>query len=95
MTHFLRHVRGRDRSEERTTGPRKTVASQQRQSERIESVGRLAGGVAHDFNNMLTVVTGHTHRVLQHLPANDPLRDDIGAVLDAATRGAGDHASSC
>ncbi len=44
--------------------------------------------MAHDFNNLLTVVVGHAHLVLQQLPPNDPLRGDLGAVLDAAARGA-------
>lgn len=61
--------------------------SQRRHADRVESVSRLAGGVAHDFNNLITVVVGHAHLVLKQLPPNDPLRADVGAILDAAARG--------
>ena len=56
------------------------------QSQRMESVGRLAGGVAHDFNNILTAISGYTEFILKDLPENDPKRADGLEILSAAKR---------
>jgi len=59
-----------------------------RESQKMEAVGRLAGGVAHDFNNLLTVITGSAHLLRSDLPLEDPNREGVEEVLDAASRGA-------
>jgi PAS domain S-box-containing protein len=58
------------------------------QAQKVESVGRLAGGVAHDFNNMLGVILGHTELALDALPADNPLREDLEQINHAAHRSA-------
>lgn len=65
---------------------RKRLEEQFRQAQKMEAVGRLAGGVAHDFNNLLTVITGYCQMLLDQLPAGDSTRDDMLQVLKAADR---------
>lgn len=67
---------------------RKALEEQLRQSQKIEAIGTLAGGVAHDFNNILTAIIGYAHVVLMKLKADDPLRHELQQVLAAADRAA-------
>jgi PAS domain S-box-containing protein len=65
------------------------LETQLSQSQKMEAIGRLAGGVAHDFNNLLVVIQSYTELVRDGLPANDLAHGDLGEVLSAARRAAG------
>jgi len=64
------------------------LEAQLQQAQKIESIGRLAGGVAHDFNNMLSVILGHTEMVLAQTPGDHPLHGDLMEIRNAAERSA-------
>ena len=72
----------------RDVSERKRLETQLRQSQKLEAVGRLAGGVAHDFNNLLTVILGHSDLVLSAMDPHDRRRRDIEDIRDAGARGA-------
>ena len=65
---------------------RKQLEDQLLHAQKMEAVGRLAGGVAHDFNNMLTVISGYNRMILDELSTLDPLRGYAEEILKAADR---------
>src|SRR5271165_6971613 len=65
---------------------RRHLELQLRQSQKMEAVGRLAGGVAHDFNNLLMVIKGHTELLLNTLLPSDPIARKIGQIDRSADR---------
>ena len=58
------------------------------QAQKMESVGRLAGGVAHDFNNMLTIINGYAEMMAEVLPSSDPMYESVQEIQDAGKRSA-------
>ena len=67
---------------------RRTLEEQLRLSQKLEAVGQLAGGVAHDFNNMLTAILGYCHLILDEMPEEHPLRRDLLEIQAAGDRAA-------
>lgn len=87
ITHFLGVKE--DITEHKQAEKEMAVLQEQlRQSQKMEAIGSLAGGVAHDFNNSLTVIKGYSQLLLTGLKKDDPLRPDIEEIQKAAERAA-------
>lgn len=72
----------------RDLSAQRQLEDQLRSAQRLEALGRLASGVAHDFNNILTIVQSYTELAMGELPEAGPARADLGQVLQAAAQGA-------
>ena len=84
MSAIVRDISERILAEEE----REKLQAQLNQAQKLESVGRLAGGVAHDFNNMLSVILGYTELALTRVAPSDPLHIDLQHIFDAGKRSA-------
>ena len=80
ITHFI--STGRDITE------RRKLESDLRQAQKMDAIGRLAGGVAHDFNNLLLVISAYAELMLDSLADEDPLRRNVGEIITASRRAA-------
>jgi two-component system, cell cycle sensor histidine kinase and response regulator CckA len=80
ITHFISN--GRDLTD------RLRLEAQLLQAQKMDAVGRLAGGVAHDFNNLLTIITSYSELALDAVPQNSPLEAKVQEILLAARRAA-------
>lgn len=70
----------------RAENVRKSTLDQLRQSQKMEAIGQLAGGISHDFNNLLTVITGYSTLTLQKIGSGHPATKDIEQVINAGER---------
>jgi PAS domain S-box-containing protein len=84
LVSVIRDITERKRNEQE----RANLQQQLAHAQKMESVGRLAGGVAHDFNNMLGVILGHAELALEEVDSEDPLHDLLREIQKAAQRSA-------
>jgi PAS domain S-box-containing protein len=79
---IIRDITERKRAEEE----KKKMEAQLQQAQKMEAIGTLAGGVAHDFNNILSLIIGYTELTMMNLPEGSPARDNMDKLLIAGER---------
>ncbi len=72
------------RREQRTHEAQHRLERQLAESQKMEAIGKLAGGVAHDFNNMLTAILGYASLIVEDAPADSPVKEQAGQIRRAA-----------
>jgi signal transduction histidine kinase len=80
VTHFI--------SNDRDITEKRNLESQLQQAQKMDAIGRLAGGVAHDFNNLLMVISAYSELTIEALPHQDPSRRRVQEILSASRRAA-------
>src|SRR5438045_3029924 len=80
ITHFI--------SNDRDITERRRLESQLQQAQKMDAIGRLAGGVAHDFNNLLMVISAYAELMLDSLGSEHPLRRNVQEIMTASRRAA-------
>jgi two-component system, cell cycle sensor histidine kinase and response regulator CckA len=73
----------------RDVSERRNLEEHLRQMQKMEAIGKLAGGVAHDFNNILTIITGYCELMLIKMPEDNPMRRHVTEIKTAGERAAG------
>ncbi|MDA8125998.1 MAG: CHASE2 domain-containing protein [Deltaproteobacteria bacterium] len=84
FVYVVRDITARKREEEE----RQRLQFHLLQAQKMQSIGRLAGGVAHDFNNLLTAILGYSELVLMKLPEGDSLRESVRLIRDSGLKAA-------
>lgn len=79
---FIRDLREQKRTEEE----KKKLEAQLHHAQKMEAIGQLAGGVAHDFNNIITAITGYAHLLLMKMGKDDPLRHFAEQITASSER---------
>ncbi|MBU2621240.1 MAG: PAS domain S-box protein [Proteobacteria bacterium] len=72
----------------RVEAEKKKLEEQYKQAQKMEAIGQLAGGVAHDFNNMLNIILGYSQLALINLEPSNPLNANLQEIINAARRSA-------
>src|SRR6202040_1801873 len=75
-------------AQSREVAARLTLEQQLVQAQKMEAIGRLAGGVSHDFNNLLTTISGFGELALLRLPTIHPVREYVEEIIQAGDRAA-------
>ncbi len=74
------------KAEKKTKTINVTLEGKLIQAQKMESIGRLAGGVAHDYNNISSIIIGYTELSMEKVPRDDPLYSNLETILNAATK---------
>jgi len=85
----IQKLKGEIAERQKSEEGRQQLQTQLLQAQKMESVGRLAGGVAHDFNNILTAILSYAELSLMRISANDPLREYLESIRTASEKAAG------